>query len=112
MCSYKTLFHHDETGYVIHCQGCDSVQVAYGNVLLTWRRADFYGFCKYVKQMKDDMPCDERANHKSIVMPVPCEGVRIILSPRELDEWHSMLDIAETELQSQELMQLFSASDH
>jgi hypothetical protein len=110
MCSYQTLFHQDDTGYVIHCRGCDTIQVAYGNVLLTWRRADFYDFCRYIRQMKEELSQDIRVNHKSLVIPVPCEGVKIILSPRELQEWHRMLDAAETELQSQELMQLFQDS--
>lgn len=110
MCSYKTLFHNEEAGYVIHCGGCDTVQVAFGNLLLTWRRTDFYCFCNYVRKMKDEMPGECRPHHKSIVIPMPCDGIKIILSPHELGEWHQMLDAAETELQSQELMQLFSNS--
>lgn len=107
MCSYQTLFHNDEAGYVIHCRGCNSVQVAYGNVMLTWNRLDFTDFCQYIQKIVDDLPTDYRPNHKSVVIPVPCEGIRILLSPRELNELQQMLDVAETELQQQELVQLF-----
>lgn len=107
MCSYQTLFHNDHSGYVIHCRECNSIQVAYGNVLLTWHREDFSGFCRYVQQIKDDLPADYRPDHKSVVIPIPCEGIRVLLSARELDELQQMLDAAETELQSLELMQLF-----
>jgi hypothetical protein len=30
MCSYQTLFYNDESGYVILCRACDSIQVAFG----------------------------------------------------------------------------------
>jgi hypothetical protein len=47
-------------------------------------------------------------NKKILAIPVPCEGVRILLSTRELQQLHQMLDMAETELQSQQLMSLLS----
>lgn len=107
MCSYQTLFHNDEAGYVIHCLGCNSVQIAFGNVMLTWHRDDFSGFCHYIQKMIDELPQDYRPNHKSIVIPFPCDGIKVLVSPRELQELHQMLDVAESELKSLEFMQLF-----
>lgn len=109
MCNYQTLFYDDECGYVVLCRGCDSIQVAFGNVLLTWNRPDFYDFYHFIKRMRDETPIDPAAvNRKSLAIPVPCEGVRILLSPRELQQLHNMLDSAETELQSQQLMSMLS----
>lgn len=107
MCSYQTLFYNDESGYVIHCLGCDSIQVAFGNVLLTWNRADFYDFFQYVKHLFANTPNDIPVNKKSLAIQIPCEGIRLLLSPRELNQLHHMLDNAETELQSQQLMKMF-----
>lgn len=107
MCSYKTLFYDDEAGYVIHCLGCDSIQVAFGNVLLTWNRPDFYDFYHFIKRTSLEQPADVLPNRKTLAIPVPCDGVRLILSPRELEQLHHMLDTAETELQSLQLMGLF-----
>ena len=111
MCNYQTLFYDDESGYVILCRGCDSIQVAFGNILLTWNRTDFYDFFQFVKRMIGETPIDPATiNKKTLDIPVPCEGVRILLSPRELQQLHNMLDSAETELQSQQLMSLLSGA--
>jgi hypothetical protein len=109
MCSYKTLFHDGDCGYVILCRACDSIQVAFGNLLLTWNRPDFYDFFQFIKRMFNEPPIDVTAfNKKTLAIPVPCEGVRLLLSTRELQQLHHMLDMAETELQSQQLMSLLS----
>ena len=111
MCSYQTLFYNDESGYVILCRACDSIQVAFGNILLTWNRPDFYDFYHFIKRMFNETPIDDAAiNKKTLAIPVPCEGVRILLSARELQQLHQMLDTAETELQSQQLMSLLSGA--
>ncbi|AEV98898.1 hypothetical protein A4D02_10125 [Niastella koreensis] len=109
MCTYQTLFHNDECGYVILCRACDSIQVAFGNLLLTWNRPDFYDFFQFVKRMFNESPIDAATiDRKTLAIPVPCDGVRILLSTRELQQLHQMLDMAETELQSQLLMSLLS----
>jgi hypothetical protein len=111
MCNYQTLFYDDESGYVILCRGCDSIQVAFGNILLTWNRTDFYDFYDFIKRMFNETPIDPATiNKKTLAIPVPCEGVRILLSSRELQTLHNMLDSAETELQSQQLMSLLSGA--
>jgi len=111
MCSYQTLFHDDESGYVVLCQGCNSIQVAFGNLLLTWNYPDFYDFYHFIKRMFQETPIDVAAiNKKTLAIPVPCDGVRILLSTRELQQLHHMLDMAETELQSQQLMSLLSGA--
>ena len=111
MCSYQTLFYNDESGYVILCRACDSIQVAFGNILLTWNRPDFYDFYEFIKRMFNETPIDVATiNKKTLAIPVPCEGVRILLTPRELQQLHHMLDTAETELQSQQLMSLLSGA--
>jgi hypothetical protein len=111
MCNYHTLFYDDVCGYVILCRGCDSIQVAFGNVLLTWNRPDFYDFFHFIKRMFNETPIDPAViNKKTLAIPVPCEGVRVLLSPRELQQLHNMLDSAETELQSQQLMSMLSGA--
>lgn len=109
MCTYQTLFHDDDCGYVILCRACDSIQVAFGNLLLTWNKPDFYEFFQFIKRVCNETPIDVAACHKkTLAIPVPCEGVRLLLSTRELQQLLHMLDMAETELQSQQLMSLLS----
>lgn len=111
MCSYQTLFYSDEEGYVIHCTGCNSIQVAFGNILLTWNRTDFYDFYRYIKQLFIETPNDIPANKKTLAIPVPCEGIRLLLSPRELQQLNHMLDTAESELQSLQLIQMLNGAE-
>lgn len=111
MCNYQTLFYDDESGYVILCRGCDSIQVAFGNLLLTWTRSDFYDFFNFIKRMFSETSIDPATiNKKTLAIPVPCEGVRLLLSARELQQLHTMLDSAETELQSQQLISMLSGA--
>src|SRR5687767_11166399 len=111
MCNYQTLFYDDECGYVVLCRGGVSIQVAFGNVLLTWNRRDLYDFYNLLKRMIREPPMDPALlNRKSLASPVPCEGVRVLLSPRELQQLHNMLDSAETELQSQQLISMLSGA--
>ena len=45
---------------------------------------------------------------KSIIIPTPCEGLKLFLSHRELQELHNMLDAADSEWRSQQMLQLFN----
>jgi hypothetical protein len=48
---------------------------------------------------------------KSVIIPTPCEGMRLLFSYRELHELDTMLDAADTELQSLDLIDLFSEGE-
>ena len=109
MCHYRTLYHNDAVGYAIHCTRCDTIQFAYGNVLITFLQSDFFHFHEWINNM-----CVEEAGHvhdcrKSITVPMPCDGLKLLLSSTELHELNNMLDAAGTELKSQELLSLFKS---
>jgi hypothetical protein len=50
----------------------------------------------------------EKETIRCIAVPTPCEGIKLLLSLRELKEFDNMLEEADTELQSSLLLKLFN----
>lgn len=107
MCHYHTLYHDDRTGYVVRCAGCEKIQVGYSNLVLTFGEEDFDAFRWWLKKIRDDHHPSENERIRCIVIPTPCEGMKLLLSSQELGDFHDMLEAADTELRSMELIRLF-----
>ena len=110
MCHYQTLYHDDQTGYVIRCPECEKIQVAYANLVTTFGMEDFSSFRWWIRKIKDEQQPVQNRTSRTIVIPTPCEGMKLVVSPRELDELDGMLDAADTELQSLHMLGLFNAN--
>jgi hypothetical protein len=108
MCQYQTLFYDDKIGYVIRCLHCENFQIGYGNVLINLYTPDFYDFVQWIREYRVAQTCTTDPGIKSIIIPTPCEGLKLFLSHRELKELHGMLDMADSEYRSQEIIQLFN----
>ncbi len=108
MCQYQTLFYDDKVGYVIRCMHCENFQIGFGNVLINLFRDDFEDFIAYIKGCRIEQYSNTESTIKSVIIPTPCEGLKLFLSQRELRELHNMLDQADSEWRSQEMMKLFS----
>lgn len=108
MCSYQTLFHDDNTGYVVRCNECEKIQWGFGNIMLTVSADEFDSFRRWLKKMINEQAPVVKENVRSIIIPTPCEGVRLLLSRRELNDLDHMLEEADTELQSDGLLKLFT----
>lgn len=114
MCHYKTLYYDNNNGYIIHCMECDNIQIGYGNILITFHQNDFGSFRNWLKQVGNNQTVPEHSMEfhiKSIVVPTPCEGLKLLLSVKELGEFNHMLDVADTELQSLALLKLFNTAE-
>lgn len=107
MCHFQTLYHHEQIGYVIRCLGCDHFQVGFGNLLLTLDQTDFSGFLEVVRKWKEEPAQNANPETKSIVIPTPCEGIKLFLTGKELADLHQMLETADTECRSREILSLF-----
>jgi hypothetical protein len=107
MCQYQTLFYDDKVGYVIRCLHCENFQIGYGNVLVNLYTPDFTDFVQWIKDYRNDLQETADASVKSVIIPTPCDGLKLYLSQRELKELHEMLDTADSEWRSQEMMRLF-----
>ncbi len=107
MCHFQTLYHDDHTGYVVRCSECEKIQLGYGNLMLTFNQEDFGSFRWWLRKMKDDQLQAQSPTLRCLVIPTPCEGMKLLLSRRELDEFDRMLDSADSELQTLEMIRLF-----
>ncbi len=108
MCRYQTLYHSDKTGYIIRCEECEKIQVAYSNLVVTFERSDFDTFRALIQKIKNGRhPMSGSPVVRSIMIPSPCQGIQLLLSYNELIEFATMLDEADTELQSLDMIRLF-----
>lgn len=110
MCSYQTLFHDDNTGYVVRCNECEKIQLGFGNLMLTVATDEFDSLRRLLKKILGEQGPVPKENLRQIVVPTPCERMKLLLSVRELRELDRMLEEADTELQSYGLLKLFT--DH
>lgn len=110
MCHYSTLFHEDRIGYVVHCPECGKIQVGYGNLVFTFSMEDFESFCWWLHKIKADLHPSQHEGMRNIVIPTPCEGMKLLLSRRELNDFNLMLESADTELRSLQMIRLFDAN--
>lgn len=108
MCHYQTLYYQESTGYVIRCQQCDKIQMSFGNFVISLDPAEFINFCDWIAKVKDEQEPSPNPMLKTLMIPTPCEGLQLFLSAHELGELHEMLEMADTELKSSELLKLFN----
>ncbi len=101
------MFHDDNTGYVVRCNECEKIQIGFSNLMMTFSLDDFAGFRKWLQKLLSEQDLSEKQTIRNIVIPTPCEGMKILLSIRELRDFNKMLDTADTELQSLEMIRLF-----
>jgi hypothetical protein len=107
MCNYQTLFHKDDCGYAVRCSTCESIQVGFGNLMLTFSTPDFEFFRQWLKQIIEETVAPPDNTLRCIVVPSPCEGVKLLLSMRELIAFDEMLESSDAELKSLEMIKLF-----
>jgi hypothetical protein len=84
--------------------------MSYGNLFVTFKTEEFDTFRWWLKKIKDNVQPGQNERLRSLVIPTPCEGVKLLLSSRELDEFNTMMDQADSELQSLEMIKLFAAA--
>lgn len=107
MCSYKTWYYEEQTGYVIACGKCRKIQAGFGNVMLTFLPAAFDNFRKQIGKVYERRQVPANTVVKSIMIPTPCEGLTLLLNGQELEELYAMLEGADSEMRAEQLLQLF-----
>ena len=108
MCSFQTLFQDDHIGYVVHCRECKKIQLGFGNLMLTINANEFESFHNFLKGLLSEQREAQYHTARCIFIPTPCEGLRLLLSRRELQSFDRMMEEADTELKSSCLIGMFS----
>ena len=63
---------------------------------------------QFAKKIMYEQSPDQKETLRCILVTPPCEGIKLLLSLRELREFDHMLEEADTELQSSCLLKLFN----
>ncbi|MBN9384740.1 MAG: hypothetical protein J0H74_28555 [Chitinophagaceae bacterium] len=106
MCHFKTWY-FDEHGYVVSCEHCNHFQVSFGTTMLTLSPTDYEVLVKMVAQRKEDHVPMHNPNVRCVVLPTPCSNIHSFLSERELQLLHDMLQEADNEIKTQQMIRLF-----
>ena len=107
MCHFTNCY-TGANGYIIRCEDCHHLQVAFGTTVLTLTAYDFQAFLGIVSYKKENHEPKADPNIRSIVLPTPCNTVHLIFNETELNDLHFMLQEADTEIRAQQLISLFA----
>lgn len=107
MCQFQTLYYHTTIGYSIRCNECKKVQVAWGNLVMTFRNNDFAIFRRLLEKVNTQQQEQENPLARNILIPASCPDMQLLLSRQELGELTELVESAHTELQSLQLLSLF-----
>lgn len=104
MCQFQRLYGGAE-GYVIRCVGCQHFQILFGGVVLSMDDMEFHKFMQVVEACQDEyLTCSTTAE---VPLPTMRQGVHLLLNQQKIAQLHHMLHEADTEAQTQTLLQLF-----
>lgn len=108
MCQYHTWFRDERMGFVIECNQCHKIQVAFGMMMASFREDEFHRFRSYIRnRFADEFPGGNE-HDKTIALNTPCDSLSLLFSYQELNDLHGMLEQADTEMKTQKMLQLFN----
>lgn len=106
MCELHTLYCCNK-GYVVRCRCCGYIQVAFGTSLINFSPEDFERLLEMMQVVCSGEAIRLAEDCKNIAVPTPYSDVNIILSGKEAFQLLAIIEKADTEMKTQQLMQLF-----
>lgn len=111
MCNYKTWYQDEEKGYVIQCLQCNKFQLGFGMLCINFSTSDFQRFSDQVGHALQTTPAQVSRNSKSIMLRTDHSSINMILSPRELEDLHHILESADNEIRAESLLNCFKLTE-
>jgi len=109
MCKFRTLSYNPESGFVIQCTHCNYVRIGYANLQLQFQPEGFRLFVEKIRDLKLEFEkTDTDPTTRFINAPLPYQGIQLILSKNELAALDHLLETADAEMLSLELLGLFA----
>ena len=87
MCQYKKL-KATQSGCIIECKRCDRIQVAFGNLVVSYTRVGFLQLVTTVEELFSEHRDYPFRSEKKICVPTASRAVTMIYS---VDELHDLL---------------------
>lgn len=105
-CQFQTLY-MGEDGYVVRCKECGHYQLAYLCIMVTLEEKEFSSFCRMIQQHYEDSIHLSNDNCKCVVVQTPASGTHFLFSRKEIRRFAELLDSADTEERTQNILALF-----
>jgi hypothetical protein len=102
MCSYKIL-QNNEHGYVVQCDSCNHIQVAFATVVLSLTTDQFYELIQKANQLYEYYGFHSFPDQKIIHIPTVISTVSMIFSLNELRNFRHLLIEGRNKLQHKQL---------
>lgn len=90
MCKHKILA-HNENGYIAICGNCDHYQVAFGTAVMSLPAERYTAFAEYVYEQSGLQVYSDFPTQKTVILPVFCGHLQMILSFNELLKLEELL---------------------
>ena len=102
MCSYKTL-KNNQHGYVIHCNDCNHIQVAFGTFVLSVTIEEFDGMVRSATDMHTRYRRHPGNDRKIIHMPTIAKSIVMVFTISELRTFLNLIIEGHRKLQYNQL---------
>lgn len=102
MCAYKTLC-NTKDGYVIQCNGCDHIQVAFGTTCQTFTQDQFYEHIRTVDECYNIHNLNAFKDQKCITIPTVARSMSLVYSVNELKKLLQLLINGRNSLEHEKL---------
>jgi hypothetical protein len=102
MCSYKTL-HHSADGYVIKCNCCNKLQVAFGTTCMSYTEEQYRDYISLVDKYIENNKTAGCRDQKAITLPTVARSISLVYSLNELEKLRSLLIDGRNKLEHEKL---------
>ncbi len=102
MCQYKTL-EKSKDGYVVRCNKCRHLHVAFGSNVLSFSEDQFFEFVNTVDGYFEDNKHSAHRDMKTIQIPTVARSIMLLYSLDELDTFSTLLHQAKKQLEQEKL---------
>ncbi|MDX1937926.1 MAG: DUF6686 family protein [Flavihumibacter sp.] len=106
-CEFTPLY-TGENGYVVRCRQCGHYQVAFISTALSLNKQEFHFFRQLVAQKSTEFSYAFAEHSKCVILETACTGICLILTWKELNQLHQVLETADAEAQALDLIILFN----
>ncbi|MBL0340540.1 MAG: hypothetical protein IPP71_06245 [Bacteroidetes bacterium] len=93
MCDYKVLY-KDSSGYVVKCESCNSLQLAFGNVSFPIKESDFVILYSVVERELENRVEDTDQLIRKIYLVIPGSKTSLVFNLFELKNFQHLLQEA------------------
>ena len=111
MCQRQNLYYEPAIGRVDYCRKCNHIQIAFGNIAFAFDPVGFCGFTEKIRAIgEEEMTQSTGSLNRSIWVSTPWQGIQLLLSHFEWVKLNDMLDRAEAEWKTVQMLHMFDTT--